>query len=84
MSSIPGECFKIFGTPSSVSDNDLEGVVCKATMKAGVEVPDKDIEDCHRVGKRGTTIVKFCKRKVSKQVLDVRKDLIKLSWRTCN
>ena len=40
---------------------------------------DKDIEDCHRVGKRGTTIVKFCKRKVSKQVLNVRKDLTKLS-----
>ena len=40
---------------------------------------DKDIEDCHRIGKRATTIVKFCKRKVSKQVLNVRKDLTKLS-----
>ena len=39
---------------------------------------EKDIEDCHRVGKWGTTIVKFCKRKVSKQVLNVRKDLTKL------
>ena len=29
-------------------------------------MPDKDIEDCHQVGKRGQTIVKFCKRKVSK------------------
>ena len=42
---------------------------------------DKDIEDCHRVGKRGTTIVKFCKRKVSKQALNVRKDLTKLSMK---
>ena len=40
---------------------------------------DKDIEDCHRVGKRGTTIVKFCRKKVSKQVSNVRKDLTKLS-----
>ena len=31
-----------------------------------------------QVGKRGTTINKFCKRKVSKQVLNVRKDLTKL------
>ena len=37
---------------------------------------DKDIKDCQGVGKKGTTIVKFCKRKVSKQVLNVRKDLI--------
>ena len=80
----PLTTLKISGILSSVSDNDLEDVVCKAITKAGVEVSDKDIEDCHRVGKRGTTIVKFCKRKVSKQVLDVRKDLTKLSWRTCN
>ena len=64
--------------PSTVSDNDLDDVVCKAITKTGAKVSDKDIEDCHRVGKRGTTIVKFCKRKVSKQVLNVRKDLKKL------
>ena len=44
-------------------------------MKTGVDVSDKDIEDIHRVGKRN---VKFCKRKVSKQVLNVGKDLTKL------
>ena len=73
------ECLEISGIPSSVSDNDLEDAVCKAITKAGIEVSDKDIEDCLRVGKRGTTIVKFCKRKVSKQFLNVRKDLTKLS-----
>ena len=73
------ECLEISGIPSSVSDNDLEDVVCKAIAKAGVEVSGKDIDDCHRIGKRATTIVKFCKRKVSKQVLNVRKDLTKLS-----
>ena len=43
------ECLEISGIPSSVSDNDLEEVVCRAIAKA--EVSDKDIEDCHRVGK---------------------------------
>ena len=42
---------------------------------------DKDIEDFHRVGKRGQIIVRFCKRKVSKQVLNVMKDLTKLSMK---
>ena len=55
---------------------DLED---EAKTKAGVEVSDKDIENCHQVGKRGQTIVKFCKRKVSKQILNVRKNLTKLS-----
>ena len=41
------ECLEISGIPSSVSDNDLEDVVCKAITKASVEVSDKDIEDCH-------------------------------------
>ena len=73
------ECLEISGIPSSVSDSDTEDVVCKAITKACVEVSDKDIEECHRVGKRGTNIVQFCKREVLKQVLNVRKDLTKLS-----
>ena len=53
------ECLEISGIPSSVSDNDLEDVACKALTKTGVERPEKDIESCHRICKRGTTIVKF-------------------------
>ena len=45
------------------SDNDLEDVVSKAITKAGVEVSDKGIEDCHQVGKRGTIIVSFVKER---------------------
>ena len=56
-------------------------LVLLAITNAGVEVSDKDIEDCHQVGKRGTTIAKFCKREASKQVLNVRKDLTKLSMK---
>ena len=58
------ECLEISGIPSSVGDNDHEDVVYKAITKAGVEISDKDIEDCHRVGKRGPTIAQFCKRKL--------------------
>ena len=53
------KCFEISGIPSSVSDKDLKNVVCKAKMKAGVKVSDKNIEDCHRIGKRVETIVKL-------------------------
>ena len=53
------ECLQISGIPSSVSANDLKEVVCKAITKAGVEVSYKNVEHRHRVGKRGTTIVKF-------------------------
>ena len=80
-----GECpvfktrvLEITGIPSSVSDKDLEEVVCKAITKAGVNINADEIQDCHRVGKKGQTIIKFCKRKVSRQVLSVRKDLNKV------
>ena len=42
---------------------------------------DNDIENCHCVGERGITIAKFYKRKMSKQVLNVKKDLTKLSMK---
>ena len=72
------ECLEITGIPSSVSDKDLEKVLCKAITKAGVDITADDIEDCHRVGNKGQTIIKFGKRKVSRQVLSVRKDLNKV------
>ena len=72
------ECLEITGIPSSVSDKDLEEVVCKAIIKAGVDITADGIEDCHRIGNKGQTIIKFGKRKVSRQVLSVRKDLNKV------
>ena len=73
------DCLEISGIPSSLSGNDLEDVVSKAITKAGVEMSDKDNADCYRTGKRGKTIVRFSKSKISKQVLNARKDLTKLS-----
>ena len=62
--------------------------MCKAITKAGVDINADDIEDCHRVGNKGQTIVKFGKRNVSRQILRVRKDLkikmtdIDLTWQS--
>ena len=53
------ECLEINGIPSSVSDKDLEEVLCKAITKAGVDITAVCIEDCHRVGNKGQTIIKF-------------------------
>ena len=72
------ECLETTGIPSSVSGKDLEEVVCKVITKAGVDITADDIEDCHCVGNKGETLIKFGKRKVSRQVLCVRKDLNKV------
>ena len=49
------EWLEFTGIPSSVSDKDLEEVVCKAITKGGVDINADDIEDCHRVGNKGQT-----------------------------
>ena len=72
------ECLEITGISSSVSDKDVEEVVCQAITIAGVDITADDIEDCYRVGSKGQTIIKFGKRKVSRQVLNVTKDLNKV------
>ena len=72
------KCLEISGIPSSVSGKDLEEVVCKAITKVGVHINAYGIEDWHSVGNKGQTIIKFSNRKVSRQVLSVRKDLNKV------
>ena len=52
--------------------------MCKAITKAGVDINADDIDDCQRVENKSQTIIKFGKRKVSRQVLSVRKDLKKV------
>ena len=56
----------------SLSDKDLEEVVCKAITKSGVDINADEIEDCHRVRNIGKTIIGLGKRKVSRQVLSAR------------
>ena len=76
--SVGWECLEITGIPLSLSDKDLQEVLCKAITKAEIDITADDIEDCHRVGNKGQTIIKFGKRKVSRQVVNVRKDLNKV------
>ena len=45
---------------------------------AGVDINAGDIEYCHCVGNKDKTIIKFGKRKVSSQVLSVKKELNKV------
>ena len=44
-----------------------------------MEVPAKDIDACHRVGKQGRVVVKFLRRKDFQQVLSVKKDIQKIT-----
>ena len=46
------------GIPHSVPASDLEKTFSKILEKVGMEVPAKDIDACHRVGKQGRVIVK--------------------------
>ena len=44
-----------------------------------MEVPEKDVNACHRAGKLGRVIVKFLRRKNCQQVLTVKKDTQKIT-----
>jgi len=68
------ECLEFSGIPLSVEHNDLEEKVLFILKKIDVDIPSQNIEACHRVGKQGTTIVKFSRRKdISKIFLNKKK-----------
>lgn len=52
--------------------------MCKAIAKAAVDINADDIEDFHRVKNKDQIIIKFRKRKVSRQTISVRKNLNKV------
>ena len=59
---------EISGIPANIPNNQLEREVCKIYKSAKFLVDENnlsgyDIEACHRVGKKGSTIVKFMNRK---------------------
>ena len=58
---------------------NLEKKFSKILEKVGMEVPAKDIDACHRVGKQGCVIVKFLRRKDCQQVFSVKKDIQKIT-----
>ena len=74
------ECLEITDIPSSVSDKDLEEVVCNAITKAGVDINADDIDDCHRVGTKGQTIIKSGRKRCRGKCQVSERTLAKLKW----
>ena len=52
-------CVEVVGIPQSVPASDFEKAFSKILEKVVMEVPAKDIDACHWVGKQGRIIVKF-------------------------
>ena len=59
--------------PLELSNNELEGLVCKALSLTGNEVYSDDLEVCHRLKKKENVIVKFKSRKLKYKVINNRK-----------
>ena len=62
------DTIEISGIPTNIKDEDLEGEVLRIYDAASVtvhgeKVANRDIQACHRIGKKGVTIVKFMNRK---------------------
>ena len=79
---------EITGSPSNVSDKNLEEEVADILNEISADVSPKDIEACHRVGlsinNSKKTIVRFINRKHAKKALISRKNLRKSSSPNCN
>ena len=74
------ESIEITGIPEQIQTKDLEKEVIKVYQEARVEIHGRqldvsDISACHRVGKKGVTIVRFVNRKFAMQGLYKGKNL---------
>ena len=69
------ECLEFSNIPQTVSQDNLEEKVRHILRKIEVAVESEQIEACHRVGKHGTTIVKFSRRKDVSKILANKKKL---------
>lgn len=64
------ECIEIDGIDLSIKNDELESSVQKILGDINVKISvDVDIQACHRIGKKGTVIVKFSNRKTVGSVL---------------
>ena len=50
------------GIPSDIGDDSLEDKVIEMLAKAHIVATKSDIEDCHRLVKNGSTILRFVYR----------------------
>ena len=73
------ECLDIVGIPNEVEADALDEKVVNIFEKLECNISTEHIEACHRTSKKNTTvIVKFSQRKDCQQVLDVKKDMLKI------
>lgn len=71
------ECLDITGLGDD-SDEDLETNVCTLFSNIGVALDkDKDVQACHRYGKKKTVIIKFTNRKHVHKILSLKSELPK-------
>ena len=67
------DMIEISPVPPEVSNNELEGLVCKALSLTGNGVSPNNIEACHRLKKKENIIIKFKSRKLKYKIIDNRK-----------
>ena len=71
------ECIEIDGIPKSTKDSDLESCFVDILKEIDITVnPITDIQACHRIGNRGTVIVKLTNRKNDVKILLKKKILM--------
>ena len=76
------ECLEISGIPESITHEDLEKKTIEIFASIGAKVVPGNIHACHRIGKKGTTIIKLVNRKDVQMILSNKKKL-KDTDKTC-
>ena len=64
---------EISPVPLEVSNDELEGLVCKALSLTGNKVSPNDLEACHRRKKKENVTIKFKSRKLKCKIINNRK-----------
>ena len=73
------EMIEISPVPLEVSNDDLEGLVCKALSLTENKVSPDDLETCHRLKKKENVIVKFRSRKLKCKIKSNRRIMLNKS-----
>ena len=61
---------EIQGIPSDIGDDSQEDKVIQMLAEVQIVATKCNIEDCHRLGKNGSTIVRFVNRKFCNDILE--------------
>ena len=72
------DTIEIVGIPETVKSEDLEAKSIEILKNIDVTVEKKEIQACHRIGKKHTTIIKFVNRKSALECLSNKSRLKEL------